>query len=65
MNDYFLVMLFFCLSFLSIFRWVKQEKEFTKQAQAPDSAPKLDLGFKEGQTITLNIGVPSLFMRYD
>ncbi|MEQ2217972.1 Adaptin ear-binding coat-associated protein 1 [Xenoophorus captivus] len=42
------------------FKWVKQENEFTKQAQAPDSAPKLDLGFKEGQTITLNIGVPFL-----
>ncbi len=38
-------------------RWVKQENEFTKQAQAPDTTPKLDLGFKEGQTITLNIGV--------
>ncbi|TWW79141.1 adaptin ear-binding coat-associated protein 1-like [Takifugu flavidus] len=38
------------------FKWVKQESEFSKQAQAPDSTPKLDLGFKEGQTITLNIG---------
>lgn len=38
-------------------RWVKQEDELTKQAQAPDTTPKLDLGFKEGQTITLNIGV--------
>ncbi|XP_005925352.1 adaptin ear-binding coat-associated protein 1 isoform X1 [Haplochromis burtoni] len=38
------------------FKWVKQETEFSKQAQAPDSTPKLDLGFKEGQTITLNIG---------
>ncbi|XP_012730593.2 adaptin ear-binding coat-associated protein 1 isoform X1 [Fundulus heteroclitus] len=38
------------------FKWVKQEDELSKQAQAPDSAPKLDLGFKEGQTITLNIG---------
>lgn len=36
---------------------MKQENEFTKQAQAPDTTPKLDLGFKEGQTITLNIGV--------
>lgn len=45
--------------FLPVFfpRWVKQENEFTKQAQAPDTTPKLDLGFKEGQTITLNIGV--------
>ncbi|XP_066539864.1 adaptin ear-binding coat-associated protein 1-like [Hoplias malabaricus] len=38
------------------FKWVKQDYEFSKQAQAPDSGPKLDLGFKEGQTITLNIG---------
>lgn len=36
---------------------MKQESELSKQAQAPDSTPKLDLGFKEGQTITLNIGV--------
>lgn len=36
---------------------MKQESEFSKQAQAPDSTPKLNLGFKEGQTITLNIGV--------
>ncbi|KAG7457757.1 hypothetical protein MATL_G00230600 [Megalops atlanticus] len=38
------------------FKWVKQDNEISKQAQLPDSGPKLDLGFKEGQTITLNIG---------
>ncbi|KAF0045497.1 hypothetical protein F2P81_002026 [Scophthalmus maximus] len=38
------------------FKWVKQEDDFKKQAQTPDTTPKLDLGFKEGQTITLNIG---------
>ncbi|XP_023671245.1 adaptin ear-binding coat-associated protein 1 isoform X1 [Paramormyrops kingsleyae] len=38
------------------FKWVKQDNEIAKQSQAPDTAPKLDLGFKEGQTITLNIG---------
>ncbi|KAJ3598380.1 hypothetical protein NHX12_001890 [Muraenolepis orangiensis] len=38
------------------FKWVKQEDELSKQAQTPDTTPKLDLGFKEGQTITLNIG---------
>ncbi|KAI4810549.1 adaptin ear-binding coat-associated protein 1-like [Pseudochaenichthys georgianus] len=38
------------------FKWVKQDDEFKKQAQTPDTTPKLDLGFKEGQTITLNIG---------
>uniref|UniRef100_A0A8C0MXZ4 SUZ RNA binding domain containing 1 n=2 Tax=Canis lupus familiaris TaxID=9615 RepID=A0A8C0MXZ4_CANLF len=35
--------------------WVKQQCEFAKQAQNPDQGPKLDLGFKEGQTIKLNI----------
>ncbi|XP_039676164.1 adaptin ear-binding coat-associated protein 1 isoform X1 [Perca fluviatilis] len=38
------------------FKWVKQDTEFSKSAQLGDSGPKLDLGFKEGQTITLNIG---------
>ncbi|KAJ8334369.1 hypothetical protein SKAU_G00400080 [Synaphobranchus kaupii] len=38
------------------FKWVKQEDEISKQSQLPDTGPKLDLGFKEGQTITLNIG---------
>lgn len=49
-----------CVTLLNVLlfpRWVKQESELSKQAQAPDSTPKLDLGFKEGQTITLNIGV--------
>ncbi|XP_051729734.1 adaptin ear-binding coat-associated protein 1 [Ctenopharyngodon idella] len=38
------------------FKWVKQENELSKSSQTADSGPKLDLGFKEGQTITLNIG---------
>ncbi|XDV34131.1 hypothetical protein PO909_004329 [Leuciscus waleckii] len=38
------------------FKWVKQEDELSKSSQSADSGPKLDLGFKEGQTITLNIG---------
>ncbi|TFK13844.1 transcription factor HIVEP3 [Platysternon megacephalum] len=37
------------------FKWVKQQSEFAKQALNPDQGPKLDLGFKEGQTIKLNI----------
>ncbi|KAI5947106.1 adaptin ear-binding coat-associated protein 2 isoform X2 [Manis javanica] len=37
------------------FKWVKQQCEFAKQAQNPDQGPKLDLGFKEGQTIKLSI----------
>ncbi|XP_030640319.1 adaptin ear-binding coat-associated protein 1-like [Chanos chanos] len=36
------------------FKWVKQDSEMSKQDLG--SGPKLDLGFKEGQTITLNIG---------
>uniref|UniRef100_K7G0V1 NECAP endocytosis associated 2 n=1 Tax=Pelodiscus sinensis TaxID=13735 RepID=K7G0V1_PELSI len=39
------------------FKWVKQQCELAKQAQNPDQGPKLDLGFKEGQTIKLNIAV--------
>ncbi|XP_070614224.1 adaptin ear-binding coat-associated protein 1 [Erythrolamprus reginae] len=38
------------------FKWVKQETEISKESQELDSRPKLDLGFKEGQTIKLNIG---------
>ncbi|XP_068188671.1 adaptin ear-binding coat-associated protein 1 isoform X1 [Antennarius striatus] len=38
------------------FKWVKQEREISRSAQLGESGPKLDLGFKEGQTITLNIG---------
>ncbi|KAJ1122391.1 hypothetical protein NDU88_000880 [Pleurodeles waltl] len=38
------------------FKWVKQESDLSKESQAPDTRPKLDLGFKEGQTIKLSIG---------
>ncbi|XP_053306588.1 adaptin ear-binding coat-associated protein 1 isoform X2 [Spea bombifrons] len=38
------------------FKWVKQESDFSKEPQGQDNQPKLDLGFKEGQTIKLNIG---------
>ena len=38
-------------------RWVRQQSELAKQAENPDLGPKLDLGFKEGQTIKLNIAV--------
>ncbi|XP_023049287.1 adaptin ear-binding coat-associated protein 2 isoform X3 [Piliocolobus tephrosceles] len=43
------------------FKWVKQQCEFAKQAQNPDQGPKLDLGFKEGQTIKLNIAEVLLY----
>uniref|UniRef100_A0A8C5MIT2 NECAP endocytosis associated 2 n=1 Tax=Leptobrachium leishanense TaxID=445787 RepID=A0A8C5MIT2_9ANUR len=39
------------------FKWVKQQSEFAKEAQNPAPGPKLDLGFKEGQTIKINIAV--------
>ncbi|XP_059899489.1 adaptin ear-binding coat-associated protein 1 isoform X3 [Gadus macrocephalus] len=38
------------------FKGLKQEEELSRKAQSGDPGPKLDLGFKEGQTITLNIG---------
>ena len=38
-------------------RWLKQEVEAEKTTQELSQGPKLDLGFKAGQTITLNIGV--------
>ncbi|NWV02735.1 NECP2 protein, partial [Ptilonorhynchus violaceus] len=37
------------------FKWVKQQSELARQAQDLEQGPKLDLGFKEGQTIKLNI----------
>lgn len=41
---------------LKLCRWVKQEGELAKQA-SESPAPKLDLSFKEGQTIKINISV--------
>ncbi|XP_033015720.1 adaptin ear-binding coat-associated protein 1 isoform X2 [Lacerta agilis] len=46
----------FNVSLQDHFKWVKQESEISKESQEIDSRPKLDLGFKEGQTIKLNIG---------
>ncbi|XP_052213143.1 adaptin ear-binding coat-associated protein 1-like isoform X2 [Dreissena polymorpha] len=37
------------------FKHVKQEKEAEKSGKELDKGPKLDLGFKEGQTIRINI----------
>ena len=42
---------------LFYWRWVKQESEISRESQEMDTRPKLDLGFKEGQTIKLSIGV--------
>ncbi|GFR97164.1 adaptin ear-binding coat-associated protein 1 [Elysia marginata] len=41
------------------FKWIKKEAEEEKNAAKFDAGPKLDLGFKEGQTITLNLGASS------
>lgn len=42
-------------------RWIKreetQEEEEKDSKEALNSGPKLDLGFKEGQTIRINISV--------
>ncbi|KAM4703382.1 adaptin ear-binding coat-associated protein 1 [Rhinophrynus dorsalis] len=46
----------FNVSLQDHFKWVKQESDFSKEPQGQDNQPKLDLGFKEGQTIKLNIG---------
>ena len=47
----------FNVSLQDHFKWVKQETEISKESQEMDNRPKLDLGFKEGQTIKLSIGV--------
>ncbi|XP_078392882.1 adaptin ear-binding coat-associated protein 1-like [Cetorhinus maximus] len=38
------------------FKWVRQDAEALRQEQDLPPCPKLDLGFKEGQTIQLHIG---------
>ncbi len=40
------------------FKWLKQSKEIEEQEKNAETnpGPKLDLGFKEGQTIKINIG---------
>ncbi|NXT67407.1 NECP2 protein, partial [Chaetops frenatus] len=37
------------------FKWVRQQSELARQAQDLEQGPKLDLSFKEGQTIKLSI----------
>ncbi|XP_022090141.1 adaptin ear-binding coat-associated protein 1-like [Acanthaster planci] len=45
------------------FKWLKQSKEIEEQEKtaAQNPGPKLDLGFKEGQTIKINIGTSHYF----
>lgn len=55
-----LSVIFQCNIFLNdyaFWRWVKQEGELAKQQASESAAPKLDLSFKEGQTIKISIGV--------
>lgn len=42
---------------LYFWRWVKQEGELAKLEASESTAPKLDLSFKEGQTIKISIAV--------
>ena len=48
--------------FLLYFRWVKNNQKLEEEAKSGvvDTGPKLDLGFKAGQTITLNIAGVSI-----
>ena len=47
-------------SFLS--RWIKQSEKLEAEASQPDPGPKLDLSFKEGQTIHINLGVSKVYL---
>ena len=38
-------------------RWVKQSKQIEKDEVAADAKPPMDLGFKSGETIKINIAV--------
>jgi len=42
-------------------RWIKQSEKIAAEAEQPDLTPKLDLSFKEGQTIHINLGVSIVF----
>lgn len=42
-------------------RWIKQSEKLAAEAEQPDLTPKLDLSFKEGQTIHINLGVSIVF----
>lgn len=38
-----------------LYRWLKKEEEAQVTTKEFNTGPKLDLGFKEGQTITINV----------
>ena len=43
-----------------LLRWIKQSEKLEAEAVQPDLGPKLDLSFKEGQTIHINLGVSTV-----
>ncbi|KAK3105112.1 hypothetical protein FSP39_017515 [Pinctada imbricata] len=45
------------------FKWLKNEDDAKKATAELSKGPKLDLGFKEGQTIKINIAGVGLFLR--
>lgn len=45
-------------------RWIKQSEKLAAEAEQPDLTPKLDLSFKEGQTIHINLGVSMILWDY-
>ncbi|XP_064641918.1 adaptin ear-binding coat-associated protein 2-like isoform X2 [Lineus longissimus] len=51
----------FRVSLTDHFKWLKQDKEAAESLKNFDSGPKLDLGFKEGQTIKLNLSTKKTF----
>ncbi|XP_020608276.1 adaptin ear-binding coat-associated protein 1-like [Orbicella faveolata] len=46
----------FNVSLQDHFKWIKQSEKIAAEAEQPDLTPKLDLSFKEGQTIHINLG---------
>ena len=46
-------------------RHLRQEKEAEKSIKELEKGPKLDLGFKEGQTIRINISVSASYVGSD
>ena len=52
------ILMWFLLMYKSWYlfsRWLKKEEEAQVATKEFNTGPKLDLGFKEGQTITINV----------
>ncbi|GAB6018615.1 hypothetical protein CHUAL_000300 [Chamberlinius hualienensis] len=39
------------------FKWLQKTEEIEREEKHPEAKPQLDLGFKEGQTITINMKI--------